>query len=136
MGKFTQLKTIVLNQIRNSVLVVLLTVLGFVTVQAQTTVVDVVVNSESHTTLEAAVIAAGLAETLAGEGPFTVFAPTDAAFAALPAGTVEALLADADGALKDILLYHVLGGKVLSTISYYLLTVKRISITSKILWHL
>ena len=115
MGKFTQLKTIVLNQIRNSVLVVLLTVLGFVTVQAQTTVVDVVVNSESHTTLEAAVIAAGLAETLAGEGPFTVFAPTDAAFAALPAGTVEALLADADGALKDILLYHVLGGKVLST---------------------
>ena len=115
MGKFTQLKTIVLNQIRNSVLVVLLTVLGFVTVQAQTTVVDVVVNSESHTTLEAAVIAAGLAETLAGEGPFTVFAPTDAAFAALPAGTVEALLADADGALKDILLYHVLGSKVLST---------------------
>jgi uncharacterized surface protein with fasciclin (FAS1) repeats len=81
----------------------------------RTTVVDVVVNSESHTTLEAAVIAAGLAETLAGDGPFTVFAPTDAAFAALPAGTVEALLADPDGALKDILLYHVLGSKVLST---------------------
>ncbi|GAP68801.1 por secretion system C-terminal sorting domain [Bacteroidales bacterium 6E] len=115
MGKFTQSKTIVLNQIRNSVLVVLLTVLSFVTVKAQTTVADVVINSESHTTLEAAVIAAGLAEALSGEGSFTVFAPTDAAFAALPAGTVEALLADPDGALKDILLYHVLGSKVMST---------------------
>ena len=62
--------------------------------QAQTTVVDVVVNSEVHTTLEAAVIAAELADDLSGEGPFTVFAPTDAAFEALPAGTVDALLAD------------------------------------------
>jgi len=59
-----------------------------------TTVVDIVVNSENHNTLEAAVVAAGLVETLQGEGPFTVFAPTDAAFAALPEGTVEALLAD------------------------------------------
>ena len=115
MRKFTQFETIVLNQIRNSVLVVLLTVFSFITVQAQTTVADVVINSESHTTLEAAVIAAGLAETLSGDGPFTVFAPTDAALAALPAGTVEALLADAEGALKDILLYHVLGSKVMST---------------------
>jgi len=79
------------------------------------TVVDVIVNSEDHNTLEAAVIAADLAGTLSGEGPFTVFAPTDAAFAALPAGTVEALLADPTGDLTQILLYHVIGAKVLST---------------------
>ena len=79
------------------------------------TVVDIIVNSENHTTLEAAVIAAGLAETLSGDGPFTVFAPTDDAFAALPAGTLDALLADPSGALTDILLYHVIGAKVMST---------------------
>ena len=78
-----------------------------------TTVVDIVVNSDVHNTLEAAVIAAGLADDLSGEGPFTVFAPTDAAFAALPAGTVEALLADIP-ALTNILLYHVLAGEFLS----------------------
>lgn len=85
-----------------------------VTATAPTTVVDVVVNSDVHNTLEAAVIAADLAGTLSGEGPFTVFAPTDAAFAALPEGTVEALLADIP-ALTNILTYHVLGAKVLST---------------------
>jgi uncharacterized surface protein with fasciclin (FAS1) repeats len=79
------------------------------------TVVDIVVNSEVHNTLEAAVIAAGLVETLSGDGPFTIFAPTDAAFAALPAGTVEALLADPKGALTEILTYHALAGKVMST---------------------
>jgi uncharacterized surface protein with fasciclin (FAS1) repeats len=79
------------------------------------TVVDIVVNSPAHTTLETAVIAAGLADDLSGEGPFTVFAPTDAAFAALPAGTLDALLADPTGALADILLYHVLGAEVKST---------------------
>lgn len=84
-------------------------------IQAQNTVVDVIVNSEDHTVLEAAAGAAGLVETLQGDGPFTVFAPTDAAFAALPDGTVEGLLADPTGALTDILLYHVLGGQVLST---------------------
>jgi transforming growth factor-beta-induced protein len=63
------------------------------------------------TTLLAAVEAAGLVETLKGEGPFTVFAPTDEAFAALPAGTLEALLADTD-ALTQILLYHVVAGQV------------------------
>ena len=68
---------------------------------AQTTVVDIVVNSEDHSTLEAAVIAAELADDLSGEGPFTVFAPTDAAFAALPEGTVEALLEDPSGALAE-----------------------------------
>ncbi len=79
------------------------------------TVADIIVNSENHTTLEAAVVAAGLVETLQGEGPFTVFAPTDAAFAALPAGTVESLLEDPTGTLTDILLYHVVSGKAMST---------------------
>jgi len=78
-------------------------------------VVDIIVNSENHTTLEAAVVAAGLVETLQGDGPFTVFAPTDAAFAALPAGTVESLLEDPTEPLTDILLYHVVSGKAMST---------------------
>ncbi len=81
----------------------------------RTTVVDIIVDSPEHTTLEAAVIAAGLAETLSGDGPFTVFAPTDAAFANLPEGTVAALLEDPMGDLTQILLYHVLGANVLST---------------------
>lgn len=80
-----------------------------------TTVVDVIVNSEVHNTLEAAVIAAELADDLSGAGPFTVFAPTDDAFAALPAGTVETLLEDPTGDLANILLYHVVSGSVLST---------------------
>ena len=62
-------------------------------------------------TLLAAAEAAGLVETLQGEGPFTVFAPTDEAFAALPAGTLDSLLADPE-ALKKILLYHVVSGSV------------------------
>ena len=78
------------------------------------TVVDIVVDSEDHTTLEAAVIAAGLVETLQGDGPFTVFAPTDAAFDALPEGTLDALLADPTGQLTDILLYHVVNAKAMS----------------------
>ena len=79
------------------------------------TVVDIIVNSPDHTTLEAAVIAAELADDLSGAGPFTVFAPTDAAFAALPMGTVDALLLDPTGPLASILLYHVLGIQALST---------------------
>jgi len=82
---------------------------------AQSTVVDVVVNSANHTTLEAAVIAAGLADDLSGEGPFTLFAPTDDAFAALPEGTVAFLLEDPTGELANILLYHVVSGKALSS---------------------
>jgi len=81
----------------------------------ETTITDIVVNSTDHETLEAAVIAADLAGTLAGEGPFTLFAPTDAAFEALPEGTVESLLQDPSGALTDILLYHVASGTALST---------------------
>jgi len=65
------------------------------------------------TTLTAAVKAAGLAETLTEKGPFTVFAPTDEAFAKLPEGTVEALLADPES-LKNVLLYHVVSGTVMA----------------------
>jgi uncharacterized surface protein with fasciclin (FAS1) repeats len=81
---------------------------------AQSTVVDVVVNSADHNTLEAAVIAAELADDLSGDGPFALFAPTDAAFAALPEGTVASLLEDPTGDLAQILLYHVVGSKVMS----------------------
>ena len=82
-------------------------------VQAQS-VVDIIVNSPDHDTLEAAVLAAGLEDDLSGDGPFTVFAPTDAAFAALPAGTIEALLNDIP-TLTSILTYHVAGVNALST---------------------
>ncbi len=84
-------------------------------VSAQNTVVDVIITSDIHNTLEAAVIAADLVETLSGEGPFTVFAPTDAAFADLPDGLLDDLLADPAGDLTDILLYHVLAADVRST---------------------
>lgn len=77
-------------------------------------VVDIITGSDDHTTLAAAVTAAGLAETLQGMGPYTVFAPTDAAFAALPDGTVDELLEDPSGALTDILLYHVAATKAMS----------------------
>jgi len=79
------------------------------------TVADIIIGSDDHNTLEAAVDAAGLVPTLNGAGPFTVFAPTDAAFAALPEGTIDALLADPSGTLTDILLYHVVGASALST---------------------
>jgi len=82
---------------------------------AQSTVVDIVVGSPDHTTLEKAVVAAELADDLSGEGPFTLFAPTDAAFKALPEGTVTALLEDPTGSLADILLYHVVAGSAYST---------------------
>lgn len=79
-------------------------------------IVDTAVGAGSFTTLVAAVEAAGLVETLKGEGPFTVFAPTDAAFAALPAGTVEELLKPENkDRLTAILTYHVVPGKVMST---------------------
>ena len=75
-------------------------------------IVEIAVEDGSFTTLVAALQAAGLDEALSGEGPFTVFAPTDDAFAALPEGTVESLLEDPEGALTDILLYHVVEGAV------------------------
>ena len=77
------------------------------------TVVDVAVGSKDHTTLVAAVKAAGLVETLSGKGPFTVFAPTNAAFAALPAGTVDGLLKpESKATLTGILTYHVVAGNL------------------------
>lgn len=77
------------------------------------TIVDIAVEDGRFTTLVAAVTAADLAETLSGEGPFTVFAPTDDAFAALPEGTVEGLLEDIP-TLTSILTYHVVPGAVMS----------------------
>ena len=81
---------------------------------ATNTIVDTAVSVGSFNTLVAAIKAAGLVDTLASEGPFTVFAPTDEAFAKLPAGTVESLLANPDK-LRQILLYHVVAGRVSST---------------------
>jgi uncharacterized surface protein with fasciclin (FAS1) repeats len=79
-------------------------------------IVDTAVANGSFTTLAAALTAAGLVETLKGEGPFTVFAPTDAAFAALPAGTVEELLKPENkDQLVAVLTYHVVPGAVMST---------------------
>ncbi|MCZ8077906.1 MAG: fasciclin domain-containing protein [Rhodobacteraceae bacterium] len=79
-------------------------------------IVDTAVANGSFTTLATALTAAGLVETLKGEGPFTVFAPTDAAFAALPAGTVEDLLKPENKEqLIAVLTYHVVPGAVMST---------------------
>lgn len=77
------------------------------------TIVDIASEAGNFSTLVAAVKAAGLVETLSGPGPFTVFAPTDEAFAKLPAGTVEALLSD-PAKLSSILTYHVVAGKVMA----------------------
>src|SRR5215510_12382609 len=76
-------------------------------------IIDNAVNSKDHTTLVAAVKAAGLVDTLKGKGPFTVFAPTNEAFAKLPAGTVDSLLKPENKAqLKGVLTYHVVAGKL------------------------
>jgi uncharacterized surface protein with fasciclin (FAS1) repeats len=77
-------------------------------------IVDTAVAAGDFDTLVAAVQAAGLEETLRGDGPFTVFAPTDEAFAALPEGTVDTLLEDPTGDLTDIPTYHVVEGEVLA----------------------
>lgn len=83
---------------------------------APATVVDIAAGSPEHTTLVTAVTAAGLGETLSGAGPFTVFAPTNAAFSALPAGTLEDLLKPENKQkLAGILTYHVVAGKVMSS---------------------
>ncbi|WP_293880316.1 fasciclin domain-containing protein [Sphingomonas sp.] len=78
-------------------------------------IVQNAVNSKDHTTLVAAVKAAGLVDTLSGPGPFTVFAPTNAAFAKLPAGTVDTLVKPENkGTLTSILTYHVVAGRMTS----------------------
>ena len=79
-------------------------------------IIDNAVNSADHTTLVAAVKAAGLVDTLKGPGPFTVFAPTNAAFGKLPAGTVDSLLKPENKpALAKVLTYHVVPGKLSSS---------------------
>ncbi len=88
-------------------------------------VVDTAVNAGSFSTLVAAIKAAGLVETLKGAGPFTVFAPTDEAFAKLPSGTVEGLLNDVPK-LKQILTYHVVAGKVMAADVVKLTTAKTV----------
>ncbi len=82
--------------------------------KAPTDIVDTAIAAGSFQTLVTAVKAAGLVDTLKGDGPFTVFAPTDAAFAKLPSGTVEALLQDKEK-LTQVLTYHVVPGKVMSS---------------------
>jgi uncharacterized surface protein with fasciclin (FAS1) repeats len=77
------------------------------------TIVQNALNSKDHTTLVAAVKAAGLVDTLSSKGPFTVFAPTNAAFAKLPAGTVNTLLKPENkGTLTSVLTYHVVPGRI------------------------
>jgi len=80
---------------------------------AEQSIVDIAVGNEDFSTLVAALQAAGLVETLSGEGPFTVFAPTNAAFAKLPEGALDGLLADPEQ-LAAVLTYHVVSGKVMA----------------------
>src|SRR6202522_1695692 len=88
---------------------------GGAAMYASKDIIDNAVNSKDHTTLVAAVKAAGLVDTLKGPGPFTVFAPTNEAFAKLPAGTVETLLKPENKApLIKILPYHVVAGRLSS----------------------
>lgn len=92
------------------------TAFAFPAFAANKDIVDTAIEAESFTTLVAALEAAGLVDTLKGEGPFTVFAPTDDAFAALPAGTVEELLKPENkDQLVAILTYHVVPGMVMSS---------------------
>ncbi len=89
---------------------------GGAAMPATNNIIENAVNSADHTTLVAAVQAAGLVETLSGEGPFTVFAPVNAAFEALPEGTVEnLLLPENKDQLTGVLTYHVIAGDIMST---------------------
>lgn len=97
-----------------ALLLAALPVVSYAQAEPTADIVDTAVAAGNFNTLVAAVQAAGLVDTLKGEGPFTVFAPTDEAFAALPAGTIDALLADPSGDLTQILLYHVVPGKVMA----------------------
>ena len=91
------------------------TMVGGVEMFPTRNIIENAVNSADHTTLVAAVKAAGLVDTLSGPGPFTVFAPTNAAFAKLPAGTVDSLLQPANKAmLQSVLTYHVVPGRLTS----------------------
>jgi uncharacterized surface protein with fasciclin (FAS1) repeats len=98
-------------KLKSLLLAVFAIIASTITVNAQKTVVDIAIGSKDHTTLVVAVKAADLVATLQSAGPFTVFAPTNAAFAKLPAGTVETLLKSENKAtLEKILTYHVIAG--------------------------
>lgn len=103
-----------MNKFRNAALgLVSALAIGAAANAAELDIVDTAVNAGDFTTLAAALQAAGLVDTLKGEGPFTVFAPTDAAFAKLPEGTVESLLKPENiDQLTAILTYHVVPGAV------------------------
>ena len=107
-----------MTQFRNSLIAAAIAAVGLGGAAAsaqQADIVDTAVAAGDFTTLVAAVEAAGLVDALKGEGPFTVFAPTDAAFAALPEGTVETLLMPENrDQLVEILTYHVVPAKVMS----------------------
>lgn len=93
--------------------ILMLLIGGTLSVSAQKTVVDIAVGSKDHSTLVAAVKAADLVSTLQSAGPFTVFAPTNEAFAKLPAGTVDNLLkAENKATLAKVLTYHVVAGNL------------------------
>jgi len=104
---------------KSIVFVLSLLTMSLTTIHAQEegkNIVELAVETESLSTLVTAVKAAGLVETLSGEGPFTVFAPTNDAFAALPAGVLDDLLKPENKQrLVDVLTYHVIGAKVMST---------------------
>jgi uncharacterized surface protein with fasciclin (FAS1) repeats len=102
------------NIFKNALLLV--SILGTTAIASAQTIVDAAVGSKDHTTLVAALKAAGLVETLQGAGPFTVFAPTNAAFEKLPAGTVDFLLKPENKAmLSAVLTYHVVAGNLLAS---------------------
>jgi len=101
-------------------------VIDSVMIPPKSNIVGTLVNDGRFTTLVAAVKAAKLDGTLSGPGPFTLFAPTDAAFAKLPSGTVETLLKTPEGQLKQILLYHVVSGKVMAADVVKLTTAKTV----------
>ena len=109
--KFTILKNTIM---KNFISTIFLSIAVCFNSFSQNSVYDIVSNSPDHTTLEVAVDTCALSSTLSGPGPFTLFAPTDAAFNALPPGTVPALLNDIS-TLTDILLHHVVGDSVMSS---------------------
>lgn len=105
-----------MNRVKSTILAMVLTIgIGQVVLAQSKDIVSLAVGNENLSTLVAAVKAAGLVETLQSDGPFTVFAPTNEAFAALPAGTLESLLKPENKAkLTSILTYHVVPAKVMS----------------------
>lgn len=111
MGK-TFIKTLIAGSVLAANLAVASVMVGGQQMLPSKDIVDNAVNSADHTTLVAAVKAAGLVDTLKGKGPFTVFAPTNAAFNKLPSGTVDTLLKPENKAtLSKVLTYHVVPGK-------------------------